>query len=478
MGTCVKYSRNKPWMIMVNAVEAARTYLPILLAYYLYRSQIGGSLGTAVDVLFSLYSCVTAYSIFTHWATRLFAFDSEGIKYRQGVFAKVDVSLLWSAVAAIEVHRDPVRGIAGCCKVVVRASSGIDREIVLDTVPCGLANEIRRASGLPVSQINAGDASPGSSEDGTSAPVFAASQWDLLVMSLAYGRFAFFVPFVVEAYSEYAEMVGLPDPEWIVARGFSASLASQLAWFMGIAAISIAYGYAVTLLRFWGFRASVADGSLVLEGGMFASQRRAIPLDRVIGLALRRNTFELLTGRGRLALLTRDADQVLGKNVVLPALKMDEIGARVDAFGGDASELFALDRVPIRIGRVWWVAGARVILTVSTFGLVLTASGLWRYYAAALAFVIPLCLIAVNGCYTYLMRDRRGERILYRRGLMSRSSYSLPLSEVRVLRTDTRPWDRWMGLRRVSLYYFSGGTRRLFAWRSSVVRSAVLHVTE
>lgn len=463
-------------MIVVSAVEASRTYLPLLLAYALSQSQLKGSVGVGVTIAFWCYSCVCVYSVFAHWATRLFAFDDEGIRHRQGLFSKTEVFLPWSSVVAIEVHRDPVRDMAGCCKVVVRASSGADSGMTLDVVSRALVDAIQHVSGLPVSQDRERDADLDSFRDGKAEeePIFTASHRDLIVMSFAYGRFALFVPFVAGTYLELADMVKLPDPEWIVARGLSGTLPIQLPWLGGFALISVAYGYVVTLLRFWRFRASIAGSSLLLEGGLLTSQRRTIPLDGVTGVVLHRNVFELLTGRGRLALLTRDADQALGKNVVLPALKMSEIEARVDALGGRARQLLVLDRAPLSAGKVWWIAGARVSFTISVVAIVLAVSDLWRYYAAASAVIVPLCLLIVNACFAVLAWDESGEGILYRRGVMWRSSFSLPLAEVHVFKTETQPWDRWMGLQRQTLYYFSGGTRKLFAWQPSAGRSVGL----
>jgi membrane protein YdbS with pleckstrin-like domain len=119
------------------------------------------------------------------------------------------------------------------------------------------------------------------------------------------------------------------------------------------------------------------------------------------------------------------------------------------------------------MGRVWWIAAGRILSLVSSFALVLTAFGLWRHCVAAAVLLIPLGVVVVNGCFTVLDRDSSGERVLYRRGVIWRSSFSLPLAEVQVFRSDTWPWDRWIGLRRVSLYYFAGGARRLFAWQAA-----------
>jgi uncharacterized membrane protein YdbT with pleckstrin-like domain len=456
-------------MIAVRTYEEGRTYVPMMLAYLVSRSQLNGTLGMAVAVMFWLYSGYTVYGILIHWSTRQFAFDGDGIRYRSGLFSRVEVSLPWSSVAALEIHEDPVRRLADCCSVTVRASAGADAEITLAVVRRRLADEIRRVSGLPVSESQEQQDDAGLLRDAADRQreIFSASNWDLVVMSLAYGRFALFVPFVIGTYSDVSDAMRLPDPEWLVTHGLSGTLADQLIWIAAVTLVSVVYGCLATLFRFWKFRASIVGDSLLLQGGLLVRQQRAIPLDRVIGVVLRRNTFELLTGRGRLALLTRDSGQVLGKNVVLPALPMSEIQARKDAIGADFGELLVLDGTRMRMGRVWWIAAGRILSLVSSFALVLTAFGLWRHCVAAAVLLIPLCVVVVNGCFTVLDRDSSGERVLYRRGVIWRSSFSLPLAEVQVFRSDTWPWDRWIGLRRVSLYYFAGGARRLFAWQAA-----------
>lgn len=467
---CVTYSRNSPWMIVVNGIEAARTYVPMLFAYWFSQPRLGPSIGSVVTALFLLFSFMTAYSVFGRWLTRSYAFDAAEIRYRHGYFIKTDLILPWSAVAAIEVQRDPIRSIAGCCKVVIRASAGPDQEIVLDVVKYALVDTIHQLSGLPVLQE---DPKSRSSEtppvsEAADGHVFSASQRDLVVMSLAYGKFALFIPFFAGTYFELAALLpALPDPEWIIARGVSSSIAIWAAGTGVIIVLSVVYGYAVTLLRFWKFSARVVGGSLLLEGGLLHRNRRTIPLDGVVGVSLKRNSFELLTGRGRLALLTRDAGQTLGKNVVFPALKIGDIETRVDPLGTRARELLAFDRAPGNAPRVWWLAGTRVLATISLAVAALAASGLWQYFAVVLAVVIALCIVIVNACFTTLIRDEDGKGILYRRGMLWRSSTGLPLAEIHVFQSDVRPWDRWLGLRRTSLHYFSGGARRLFAWQTA-----------
>jgi len=467
----VTYTRNSPWMIVVGGIEAARTYLPMLFAYWIAQPRLGSSLGLAVTALFLLFSFATLYSVLGRWLTRSYALDGAGIRYRHGLLARTDTLLPWSAVAAIEVQRDPVRSIAGCCKVTVRASAGPDQEIVLDVVKCGLIDAIQRLSGLPVSQEDSrsrGSETPLDAE-ATAEHFFTASQRDLLVMSLAYGRFALFVPFLAGTYLELAELLPtLPDPEWILASGASSSIAIWIAWISAVVVLSVVYGYVVTLLRFWRFRARIVDRSLLLEGGLLRRDRRVIPLDCVVGVSLKRNSFDILTGRGRLALLTRDADQVLGKNVVFPALKISDIEAQVDPLGTSAKELLAFDRTPGNAPGGWWVAGTRVLATVSIATLSLAASGQWQYSTVVLVLVIALCVVLVNACFTTLICDEDREGIFHRRGVLWRSSVSLPIAEIHVSQSDVSPWDRRLGLRRTSLHYFAGGARRLFAWQSAV----------
>lgn len=455
---------------MVSGIEAAPTYLPMLLAYWFTQPRLGSSVGFAVTALFLLFSLTTIYSVFGRWLTRSYAFDAAGIRHRHGHLTRTDTLLPWSAVAAIEVQRDPVRNIAGCCKVTVRASAGPEQEIILDVVKCSLVDAIQRLSGLPVSQEGSRDQSPETPPDAEAAGghFFTASQRDLLVMSLAYGRFALFIPFLAGTYLELAELLpALPDPEWILARGVSSSIAVWTAWISVLVVVSVVYGYAVTLLRFWRFRARIVGGSLLLEGGLLRRDRRTIPLDGVVGVSLKRNSFELLTGRGRLALLTRDADQVLGKNVIFPALKIRDIEAQVDPLGTSARRLLAFDRTPGNAPGVWWLAIPRVFATMSLATVSLAASGLWRYSAFVLALAIALCVVLVNACFTTLIRDEDREGILYRRGLLWRSSVSLPITEIQVLQSEVRPWERRLGLSRTSLHYFSGGARRLFAWQTT-----------
>ncbi|MCL5887950.1 MAG: PH domain-containing protein [Actinobacteria bacterium] len=463
------YSHNSRWMIAVDAIQAARNYVPTGIVFYLAQPRLEGSLDLVVTVVFVVYSFTTAFSVFTRWATRLFTFNDRDIRHRGGLLTKTDVAIPWTSVVAIEVHKDPIRSFVGCCKVVIRASAGLDSEITLDTVRLELAEEIQRASNLAIAQAREAEAGLESTsrEEAGVEHVFAASQRDMVAMSLAYWRFALFGPFIVAAYLELSQLTRLPEAEGLFADILSLNPISQLALLGGLTLTSVAYGYLVTLVRFWKFRAHITEGSLILEGGLFTNQRRAIQLDGVIGVVLKRNFLDVIMGRGRLALLTRDAGHVLGKNVVFPALRMREIEARIDNLRGGARELLALDRAPIRARGAWLIAAARVALLVAAAVAVLAVFDLWAYYAIAAVALILVSLVMVNACFTVVLQDKSGRGILYRRGLIWRSSYGLPLHEVQVFMSSTRPWDRWIGLRRMSLYYFSGRARKLFVWQPS-----------
>ncbi|MBS3973591.1 MAG: PH domain-containing protein [Actinobacteria bacterium] len=466
----MSHSRNSPWMIIVNGIEAAQNYVPFLFLYFLSQPRLDSSIGLVVTVLFVFFSFATAYSVIGHWLTRSYAFDAEGIRYLQGLFIKTETLLPWSAVAAIEVQRDPVRSIAGCCRVVVSASAGADQKIILDVVKCELVDALQLSSGIPVSREDpkslSTETQPKAAE--TEGHIFSASQRDLLVMSLAYGRFALFVPVLAGTYLELAALLpALPDPERIIDRGVSGSTMVWVALISILVAASVAYGYAVTFLRFWRFRVRLIGESLQLEGGLMQRNRRTIPLDSVVGVSLRRNSFDLLTGRGRLALLTRDAGQVLGKNVVFPALKISDIEARMDSLDANAGALLAFERTPGNPPGAWLLAGMRVLVTVSLATAMLAGSGMWQHAEIVLAFVILLSVMIANSSFTTLIRDGDGKGILYRRGLLWRSSVYLPITEVHVFQSEVRPWDHWLGLRRTSLHYFAGGARRLLAWQTA-----------
>lgn len=463
---------NSPWVIVVGLLEASKTYVPMLLAFVLSQSSTSGMLGFLLSVLFWGFSVFTGYSVVARWFGRAYLLDSEGVRYRQGVLARTEVYLPWKSVASIEVNRDPVRSVAGLVKIVVRASAETDGSVTFDAVPMRVTGDIECLSGLPVS----GDPRPFPSREpaaGRSASsrvqVFRATPVDLLVMSLAYGRFALFVPFALGLYLETADIIGLPDPEWVVSRSLSGSPAAQVVWLLSLVALATVYGYGVTLLRFWGLRVSLEGSSLVLEGGLFHTRQRVVSLEGVSGLVLRRNIVELLTGRGRLALLTRDASQGLGKNVLLPALKMHEIEARLDLLGGGgARELLLLDSESVNAGRVAWIAAARVGFTAVAMTTVLAVSNSWHYYVAAIAAATALCIALVNACVTVLRLDPGGDCFLYRRGVIWRSTFRIPVGQVHVLRQESRPWDRLLGLRRMHLHFFAAGSRRLFAWQHSI----------
>lgn len=244
-----------------------------------------------------------------------------------------------------------------------------------------------------------------------------------------------------------------------------------------VAGLAVAFSIGASVLRWARFTWHVADGALVIEQGLFARQRRVIPLERIqtvdLVRPLRHRLFGVVEVRveaiggseteGRLDALSPDvADAlraVLLRQPVRPASTVQPAGEALARLG--VRDLVLAGLTGGRIG----VAAAIVGLAHQLFGdrffetfsidlarrIDIDIGGTALLVVAALLAVFVVSIIATALTYWDFTLTHRDDALLVRRGLLEQRFDTVPLRRIQGVTVEENALRRALGMATVKV---------------------------
>ncbi len=373
------------------------------------------------------WSRVQAVDRSTEWQLRLFGLANLRIAQSGQDAAQIEIRGIRAATIAQVLER---ARLGGATAAVVAIDS-----VAIDSVAPALA-EHPSGDSEPLASGDAELPSP------TERLLYRASTWDLAVMSVMFGAAVLTVPALAFGAWEAAEQFGLQG--WLsgVVGGLEPVSAAILA---GLAAIVL--GALGTVLRYHGFSVRRDGAELRIRHGLLITHERSFREDSIQGVVVQRNLLEQCSGRARLWLLTLDANEQLGKNLVLPSLpvRVVERIAR-ESFPGrvPAGGTLLARRPPLLTTLVTTIFAIAIV--GSTYAA-LTWGLSWPILLAGAAALVALATFSAV-CRVLLARlatDPHSELLLLRRTYLTESLRCVDLAAVR--RVTARRLPRWVSPR-------------------------------
>lgn len=361
-------------------------------------------------------------------------------------------TLRWSRVQALDRSTEWQLRVFGLADLTIAQSGQEASQIVVRGVSAArieqvlaLASAARTSAALPGDTADEAavegdaDAAPGARRTVGADLLYRASVWDLVLMSVMFGAAVLAVPLLAFGAWEAVEQFGMQ--EWV--SGVIASLNPVGA--AAIAAVAVIGGGIVkTVLTYHGFEVRREGAELRIRHGLLITHERRFKEASIQGVVLQRNLLEQCTGRARLWLLTQDANEHLGKNLVLPSLPTrvveriarEAFPSRVPAHG----DLLAR-RPPVATTFVTVVIAAAV---VAGSYWALTTKLEWPPLPAGTVAVVALAIVSAL-CRVLLARlesDPGAELLLLHRTYLTESKRYVDLAVVH--RITARRLPAWI----------------------------------
>lgn len=305
--------------VLVDWAENALSIVALLVAGVLVH-QRASSPEWLLPAMWTLLFLRFLSPIYT-WVTLRFATSQDGLWYVRGVLLRRNRYVPWNEVSAVQVDQPFAFRIAGLTRLNLLQGGEDATRVSLQGITRGVCDEI-------VAHVRDAAADPPNAHTEVppieSKPLYEATNTDLLAASVIYGKFAVVGAALALGVVDQLQTWGGDDE----AMRFVAQSPVIAALLVGLATMIL--GAIATVVRFAGLRTSRRGDDLFISFGLFSTRERLITSRAVAGIEVRQNLLEVLTGRARLSVLSRDSGARLGTNLVLPSLRIASVEKLTD----------------------------------------------------------------------------------------------------------------------------------------------------
>lgn len=424
--------RCSPTLLALRAVDALKVYLPLMLVQGGIAARLPPEWLWLWYALLAYYTLTRLQLVFFDWLTVRYAVSPSGVVCRRGWPTSVTTRAAWSEIGALHVEQDLTHQLLR--RFRVRAVIGAEgrEEIELDALDAAAVAALRTLH-EPVRDATQphlrGEEAPSPREpqagSGDTAParpgpkmLFRAGARDYLLISFGYGQFVLLIPFLLGAWSDIADMLGLPDGTVLLEHALGAGVLAVL----GFVPVAAAFGILRTWVTYWGYRVTSDAAGFEACGGLLRHDVRRARLDEVTGIRVTQNPLMKLVGRYSMSLVLASARGEFRALVVLPVASAGQVRRLEVQLVPDA----ARDRLPAT-GAPFPVL--TTILATGAVGAVATALAGLPWVAAAIAL---LAVALFNTCWVQVEAPRGdGAVFRHRGGVLWSRDYLLATTAVR-----------------------------------------------
>ncbi|AQP45518.1 PH domain-containing protein [Tessaracoccus flavus] len=396
-----------------------------------------------------------------YWGNR-FLMTPAALVHDRGIIHKTVRSIPWDSITGFDVDTPWAHRLLGVHKVTIAQAGGEETRVALRGLDPQLVDALRaRLADTARPTIADGERPTDPTPSPAGTIVHRAGKGSLAVMSVAHGQIVVVGLALLLSAWELADQLGL--------TGAVGPLVSDLPLVTRVAVglvVGLSGGLLITLARYHDFRVeSLPDGQLLTSYGWFARRERRFDADAVQGLIVHRNIVELLLGRARLGVLTRDSGARLASNTVIPSAPLATVERVAGEHFGHLSPAPSRVRDDHRAARaLGWAVG----LVSPAVGLGLAAEwvGLPLWSALLIAASAWLLLsVAAKAAVTQFAWDpsRRAIHVTTQfthvRETTLRASAVHGLGSTAWRSAPHRLWAAWLGV-------YAGGPRRYVSLRT------------
>ncbi len=447
--------RCSPTLMCLRAFDALKVYLPFMLLQGNFAARLPPFLGLPWFIFLVYYSMTRIKLIFFDWLTVRYQVTDEGIAYRSGWPGSITTRIRWADAGALQVDQDFIHQLLRRDRVRVVTGADAQAALELDALDAATVLDLRaRHSRSATDTPSRGrlPASPNSPPRGHRPPeeqvVYRARWRDYLLISLGYGQFFLLVPFLLGAWSDVAESVGLEDGTAVLDHVVAGD---ATVWGVFVAG-ALAFGAARAAITYQAYRVTRDADGFEATGGLLHRSARRARLGEIRGVRIEQNPLMCVLRMWSLSLVLDRARGEFHSLVVLP------MGSRagVDRIVRGLLPAADLDHAPRANTPRGLAAG--ILLTGGAVTAALMAVRL-PWVAAAVCLIT---FITLNHTWLAFEPPTHTPLLRHRRGLVWRREYVVDASAVRSLemwrRELPRPsrhiWSRltFMDRRAVSLW--------------------------
>lgn len=307
----------------------------LIAAWGFAQSTQGTQLGQLLVVAGAIYLVVLILEPPVRFIANRFSLTPDALVHDRGITHRTVRAIRWESISACDVDAPWAHRLLGVSRLTLSQADGEEARVVIRGADASLVGRVQqRLVGLgppPDPDVETVPCAPTPSV--YAVLIHRAGPGELAVMSLAYGQAAVVGLALLMSLGDVADQFGMLGPFGSLVRGipWAALVAAGLA-------LGLASGMVATLARFHDFRVErLSDGQYLATYGLIARRTRRFDAGSVRGLVIHRNLVELVLGRARLGVLTRDSAASMSGNIIIPSAPL----ATVESVAREHFALFA-----------------------------------------------------------------------------------------------------------------------------------------
>lgn len=428
------------------------------------------AIGARAEIWLVLAGTVAAFLVagtfrWLAWARFTYVLTDDAVVIESGVFSRNRRTIPYQRVADVGIERRPLQRLFGLATVNLETGGAGSNEGTLNSVSVAEAERLRnflrsrRANGEPSASV-VGASSAGASASNIGAPLFAMNTrrvllWGLFNFSLVWIAVAFgAVQYLDGAFGLDARLVwdAVRARSGVVSTLPTIAVVGALAMVVAvIVGAGVAAGLIRTTLREHGFTLAEGDRRLRRKRGLLTRSESIISLPRVQLAAIDDGPIRRRFGWLRLRAQVLGGEGASGRQDLAPFARADEVDRVL--------QVLKLHR--LRPDELEAVAQGH------TFRALLRQVGMPALLILGALLATPLALLATPLLLPLVGRallDRRHHRyglaaglLQVQRGVLSRTTWIMPLSRINVVSLRQSWLQRRLGLATVLIDTAGGG---------------------
>ncbi len=301
--------------ILASILQSAPAIVGLAIAALISSSRLGAWPGSAIWFIVGPLILLRLVSPVYQWLSTHFRIDQDRLVLRTGLVHRRVRSASWGSVGTIDIQSPWAFRLFGLARVSILQGGEETSRIVLPAIRAEERALLEQHGGHAFAGSREVEAAHEDESEPEATTIYRARLGDLVVAAFTQGHVAVGAVAVVVASIDLLDSFGLLD----LTRSLAPTARVAAATLLVI--VAVVGGCAVSVLRYAGFTAdALPGGGIRLRYGLIDEHERIIDPGREVGIVLRRNVIETLTGRVRLTLLTTDSATGWGSNLVLPSL--------------------------------------------------------------------------------------------------------------------------------------------------------------
>lgn len=451
------FQRQHPAAALANAFDIIRgNFLTILIIIFIGGGQEANItlywiMGTVVMLL--IWGVIS-------WYRFQFRVEQGELRIEQGVFVRKKIFLTSDRIQVIDISAGMIQRIFGLVAVEVKTAGSSSKEAKINAISRLKAEELKTLLRKKSSEEKDADLAE---EESAGSKIYALDTKDLLMAASTSGRLGVALSVVGAAFSQIEQII--PDEQLIrfVENNLPSSTSATMVVYsiIAIIAISWAFSFISTIIKYYDFTVEVRENELLIARGLFERKQLTIPFNRIQAVQIQEGILRQPLGYAALVIESAGyGEEEANSATLFPLIEKHRIFEFIDAvipeYHADVEETATVTTYGLRryLLRMVWIS-----LAVIAISWTFIPNGVYSWFV-----LIPALILGYQQ-YRDAAISKGDNTIILTYRLLSKTTAIIKKYRMQACEIKQNPFQGRLRLSNFTLHVASGNQGRAFTIR-------------